>query len=189
MKKAVKGCYGYLAAKRVQSAVWTAILFGISLALFAAGMITTGKKENLLTIVAILGCLPACKSLVNVIMLFRARGASAGVRDAVEPSEGRLIGMYDMYFTSYQKNFAISHMIVEGKVILGYAEDEKCDIRACQEHLQTMLRQGGVKDMTVTISNQLQKYCEQLKNMNRMEPDNSRERDDMVRAILYDISL
>lgn len=189
MKKAVKGCYGYLAAKKVRAAVWTAVLFGISLALFAAGIITTGKKENLLTIVAVLGCLPACKSLVNAIMLFKAKGCSDSARAAIAPLEGRLIGMYDMYFTSYQKNFALSHMIVEGKVILGYTEDEKCDIRACQEHLQTMLKQGGAKDMTITISDKLQKYCEQLQNMNRMEPVNSPKKDDEVRVILYDISL
>ena len=94
-----------------------------------------------------------------------------------------------MYFTSYQNNFALSHMIVEGKVILGYTEDEKCDIRACQEHLQTMLKQGGIKDMTITISDRLQKYCEQLKNLNQIKPDNNPKKDDEVRVLLYDISL
>lgn len=189
LKKAVKGCFGYIAAKRIRVSARTALFFGISIALFAAGVITTGKKENLLTVVAVLGCLPACKSLVNTIMFFRAKGCSEKARDAIEPLEGRLIGMYDMYFTSYQKNFALSHMIVEGKVILGYTEDKKCDCKACAEHLQTMLKQGGVKEMTITISDQLQRYCEQLKNFNQMEPGNSPEKDDEVRVILYDISL
>lgn len=189
MKKAVKGCFGYLAAKRIRATAWTAVLFGISLALFAAGIVTTGKKENLLTIVAVLGCLPACKSLVNTIMLFRAKGCSELAKESIRPLEGRLIGMYDMYFTSYQNNFALSHMIVEGKVILGYTEDEKCDIRACQEHLQTMLKQCGIKDMTITISDRLQKYCEQLKNLNQIKPDNNPKKDDEVRVLLYDISL
>lgn len=189
MKKAVKGCYGYIAAKRIQAAVRTALFFGISLALFAAGYITVGKKENLLTVVAVLGCLPACKSLVNTIMFFRAGSCSEKARNVIEPLEGRLIGMYDMYFTSYQKNFSISHMIVEGKIILGYTEDEKCDKKACQEHLQTMLKQGGAGDMTITVSSELEKYCEQLKNLNQLKPDNSPEKDDEVRVILYDISL
>lgn len=189
MKRAVKGTFGYLHRKKWQALARTAIFFGISLALFAAGVITAGKKENLLTIVAVLGCLPASKSLVNTVMLFRARGCSENARAAIAPLEGRLIGMYDMYFTSYQKNFALSHMIVENHVILGYTEDEKCDSGACAEHLRTMLRQGGVKDMTVTISGQLQKYCEQLRNLNRMEQEGSPEKDDETRVILYDISL
>ncbi len=43
--------------------------------------------------------------------------------------------------------------------------------------------------MTITISDKLQKYCEQLQNMNWMEPVNSPKKDDEVRVILYDISL
>ena len=138
---------------------------------------------------AVLGCLPACKSMVNAIMLFRARGCSDQARDAIRPLEGRLIGMYDMYFTSYQKNFALSHMVVEGKIILGYTESGACDRKACQEHLQTMLRQGGFQDMTITISDQLPKYCEQLKNLNQMSPCDTPEKDDEVRVVSYEISL
>ena len=43
--------------------------------------------------------------------------------------------------------------------------------------------------MTVTISDRLQKYCEQLKNLNQITPDNNPKKDDEVRVILYDISL
>ncbi|MCM1134201.1 MAG: hypothetical protein NC400_01375 [Clostridium sp.] len=189
MKKKVKGSFGYIKYRRYRTAVTTILFFGISLALFAAGYISTGKKENLLTIVAVLGCLPASKSLVNLIMLFRAKGCSEEARAAIAPLEGRLNGMYDMYFTSYQKNFALSHMMIVGNVILGYTEDEKCDIKACVEHLQTMLKQGGVKDMTITVSNQLQKYCEQLWNLNEMEENRKIEKEEEVRGILGDITL
>lgn len=189
MTRAVKGNFGYIKAKRLTVLIRTVIFFAISLALFAAGYITTGKKENLLTIVAVLGCLPACKSMVNTIMVFRANGCSSQARREIEPLEGRLIGMYDMYFTSYQKNFALSHMVVEGNIILGYTEDGKCDLKACQEHLQSMLRQGGFKNMVITISDQLSRYCKQLENLNQMTPDNSPEKDDEVRVVLYDISL
>lgn len=189
MTRAVKGNYGYLKAKRLTVLIKTIIFFAISLALFIAGCITTGKKENLLTIVAVLGCLPACKSMVNTIILFRASGCSRQARAAIYPLEGRLIGMYDMYFTSYQKNFAISHMIVEGNIILGYTESADCDPASCQEHLQNMLKQGGFKNMTVTISNRLSKYCGQLKNLNQMPQSGTPEEDDEVRIVLYDISL
>lgn len=189
MKKAVKGNFRYIEFKRRQVILRTILFFGISLALFAAGYLTTGKKENLLTVVAVLGCLPACKSMVNMIMFFRARGCSENARNEIAPLEGRLIGMYDMYFTSYQKNFDISHMVLEGKVVLGYTESEKCDLKACEEHLQVMLKQGGFKNMTVKISDNLQKYCEQLKNFNQMKQDNDPARDDEARVVLYEVSL
>ena len=66
MKKALKGNYGYIKAKRNRVIIRTIIFFAISLAIFVAGYITTGTRKNLFTIVAVLGCLPACKSLVNI---------------------------------------------------------------------------------------------------------------------------
>ncbi len=189
MKKAVKGNYGYIYAKRNRVMLRTIVFFAISLAIFTIGYVTTETRKNLLTVVAVLGCLPACKSLVNMIMFFRAKGCSQSAMEAIRPLEGHLIGMYDMFFTSYQKNFAISHMVVEDKIILAYTEDEKFDDKACKEHLCTMLKQGGIKDMTITITGDLHKYCEQLKNLNDRNQKNDPVKDDEVRIVLYDISL
>lgn len=189
MKKSIKGNFGYIVSKRRWVIIRTILFFGISLAIFAAGWVTTGTRRNLLTVVAVLGCLPACKSMVNMIMYIRASGCSEKSREILMPLEGRLIGMYDMYFTSYQKNFAISHMVVDGKIILGYTENEKCDLKACEEHLQTMLKQGGFKNMTVKICNDIQAYAKQLNNLNDVKQEMNPQKDDEVRVLLYEISL
>ncbi len=189
MKITGKGSFGYIVAKRRSTLIRTLLYFGISVALFAAGYITTGQKENLLTVVAVLGCLPASKSLVNTIMFFRAGGCSREAKETIEPLEGRLVGMYDMYFTSYQKNFSLSHMVVDGRVILGYTESPQCDREACTEHLQTMLRQGGFKDVTITLTDQISRYCGQLRNLNQKEPSEASGKEDEIRVLLYEISL
>lgn len=150
---------------------------------------TTHTRRNLLTVVAVLGCLPACKSLVNTIMYLRASGCSQMAKEAIAPFEGHLIGMYDMYFTSYQKNFAISHMIVENQVILGYTEDGKCDITSCISHLKTMLKQAGFPEVTVSVTNQIQKYCDQLTKLNEKNQECDPAKDDEIRVALYEISL
>ncbi len=189
MKKAVKGNFGYLKQKRVQVILRTIVFFAISFALFSVGYATTHTKRNLLTIVAILGCLPACKSMVNMIMFLRATGCSMGAYEKIKKAEGHLVGMYDMYFTSYQKNFALSHMVLEDKIILGYTEDPKCDIAKCKEHLETMLKQAGYKEFTITVTDDLSKYCQQLNQLNdRNQPCNP-QKDDEARVALYDISL
>ena len=63
MKKAVKGTYGYIKTKRTFVLLRTILYFIISLALLFAGIISTGSRKNLLTVVAVLGCLPAAKAL------------------------------------------------------------------------------------------------------------------------------
>lgn len=189
MKKAVKGTYGYIRTKRNWVTLRTIVFFSISLAIFIAGYVTTGSRKNLLTVVAVLGCLPACKSLVNLIMFFRAKGCTQKAMETIQPFEGHLIGMYDMFFTSYQNNFAVSHMIVEDKILLAYTEMDKFDHKAFKEHLSAMLKQGGVKDMTITTTGDIEKYCGQLEGLNAMNQEFDPEKDDAVRIILYDISL
>ena len=189
MKKAVKGNFGYIPAKRKQVIIRTVLYFAIALAIFVIGYLVTHTKQNIGTIAAVLGCLPACKSLVNVIIFIRATGCSDEAYQSIKDVEGHLIGMYDMYFTSYKLNFAISHMVVENKIVLALTEDKKCDISACKDHLSTMLKQGGFKDMTITISQDAAAYCKQLSNLNEMNQEFDPTRDDEVRVTLYDISL
>ena len=52
-----------------------------------------------------------------------------------------------------------------------------------------MLKQSGYKDIVVSISDELQKYCEQLRNLNEKEQEGDAQRDDEARVVLYDISL
>ena len=74
--KSIKGQYGYIKKQRNRVIIWTVILFVIAFSLFIAGYVMTKTKKNLLTIVAVLGLLPASKSLVNAIMFWRAKGCS-----------------------------------------------------------------------------------------------------------------
>ena len=76
-KKVTKGSYEYLKNRKVQTVLWTVLLFAVSATLFIAGVVTTGTKKNLLTIVAVLGVLPATRSFVTSFMYCKAKGCSA----------------------------------------------------------------------------------------------------------------
>ena len=66
-----KGTFLYLDTQKKYEIIRTILFYAISAAIFATGYITTGTKKNLLTMVAVLGVLPASKSLVSVIMFMR----------------------------------------------------------------------------------------------------------------------
>ena len=67
--KYTKGDYLYMQQKKKMGILKTICLFSISAALYIAGLVTVGSNKNYLTIVAVLGCLPASRSAVNMIML------------------------------------------------------------------------------------------------------------------------
>lgn len=164
-KRAVKGQYEYIKRQKQMTTLRTLLMFTMSLSIFLFGMWYFGTKKNFCTVIAILGCLPASKSAVNMIMFLKARGCTAQAKAAVQPYIGELTQLYDMYFTSYEKNYQISHMVFGGNVICGYSEDPKCDEKACEKHLDTILKQGGCKKTAVKIYKDLEKYCEGINNL------------------------
>lgn len=190
-KRIIKGDRDYLKKKRTRVIVLTIIYFAAALSVFLIGYITTGSKRNLLTVVAVLGLLPACKSTVNMIMFLRAKGCSQDVANLIEEHSGRLISMFDMYFTSYSKNFSISHMVVENKVIIGLTEDVKFDSKAFNEHIETMLKNAGHNNVTISVTDSVDKYLVMLDNMNsELYPEDEKiKKDDEIRISLYEISL
>lgn len=161
-KKITKGNYGYLKAQRKRQILQTALFFGISFLVFLTGFLTTGTKNNLLTVVAILGCLPACKSLVESIMYCRTGGCSEEAYGRIRAYEKKLPILYDLYLTSYEKNFQVESLSLKGNTICGYAPADKCDKKKGQEHLANMLLQNGHKGMAIKLFPELPKYLEWL---------------------------
>ena len=66
-----KGAYGYLENRKVYTALRTVLFFLFCVGLYLIGCLITGTNRNLLTVVAILLCLPACKSAVNFIIFIK----------------------------------------------------------------------------------------------------------------------
>ena len=187
-KKITKGNYGYIEYQKKASAIRTVLFFALSLAVYGIGIYSTGSNKNLLTIVAVLGCLPSCKSAVNMIMFFKATGCSMSAWEKISCYDDKLTGFYDMYFTSYQKNFAISHMVLKGNVICAYTESKKCDCNEGEKHLEQMLLQDGYKNMTIKIFHDLDKYIDRLGQLEKLEVEESKNKAGMMQ-MFYSISL
>lgn len=165
---AYKGTSGYLRTQKNYEILRTVLYFAISLSLFLAGWVTTGSRENLLTIVAVLGCLPACKSLVEMFMFLRYKGCNEQDAAQIAAHTDGLTGLYDMVFTSYEKNYVIHHMTICGNTLCGYTSDPKFAEQAFYKHIQDILKKDNYREVTVKIFHDLDKYlkrCEQLKDL------------------------
>lgn len=170
----VKGTRNYLNSQKKYEVLRTVLYFAVSLSLFAAGCIQTGSRMNLLTVVAVLGCLPASKSAVNAIMFLRFHSCSTATQDATsEHSEG-LDCLYDCVFTSYKQNFIVAHLAVRGNTICGFSEDRAFDENAFYSHINDILKMDGHKNMTVKIFTSLPKYTERLEQMKELENDTAK---------------
>ena len=100
MKKIQKGKPGYLNYKRKVEILRTVIYFAIVLAIFALGYWQTHTRLNLLTVVAILGCLPASKALVGVIARYPYQSIELSQAKEIAGKSKHLTVCYDLIITS-----------------------------------------------------------------------------------------
>lgn len=186
-----KGEYGYLESEKKYSIGRTIILFLIPLCIYLAGYFYHGRdSKNIITVIAMLGCLPACKSAVNMIMLIKTKGCSGAVRDKLTEISGEVKGYYDFYFTSYEKNYQVSHLLFKNNIICGYTESEKCNCQDGENHIRTMLKADGVKEITIKIFNDFTNYQDALVNLLQKESitDNDVQEEKVI-GLLFNISL
>jgi len=187
--KRKKGTYGYIEAQRKLEILKTVIMFGISISLYVAGYIATKTNKNLLTLAAVLGCLPASKSAVSMIMFLKAKGCSAAMKEVIGKRAEGLPERFDLFLTSYSKNFQISHIVMKGKNLAGITEQENFDEAACNEHLKNMFAQNGFHDITVKIFKDKTKYLERLKSLRESEMEDNAEFDEKLLRLMENLSL
>ena len=167
----VKGTRNYVNTQKKYEVIRTLLYFGISLSRFAAGYIQTGSRGNLLSIVAVLGCLPASKSAVGSIMFFRFQSCPEQAALEIERHSQGLNCLYDMVFTSYKKNYVISHLTVCGNTVCGFSDNSKFEENEFYRHIGDILKMDGHKNVTVKIFTNLSRYTERLEQMKTLETD------------------
>ena len=166
MKKIQKGKPGYLNYKRKVEILRTVIYFVIVLAIFALGYWQTHTRLNLLTVVAILGCLPASKALVGVIARYPYQ--------SIELSQAKEIAGKS------------------GHNIYGYTHYEKVNTDELGKHIKTILAQNQYTGFTVKILNQYTPFLarvEGLENIAVVEQEDTKAREQEIRNLILNISM
>lgn len=181
-----KGTKGYLNSQKKYELARTILYFAITIAIFVAGIVTTKTRLNLLTVVAALGSLPACKSFVEMIMYYRFKSLSEQSAEVIAQHTEGMECLYDLVFTSYDKNYSVGHLTVRAGTLCGYTEREDFDENAFHKHISTILMAENFSDITIKIFKDLNKYASRLEQLKSLQSD---ERDAKISATLKSVSL
>ncbi|MCM1558000.1 MAG: hypothetical protein NC123_00425 [Butyrivibrio sp.] len=168
-----KGTENYLNTQKKYEAARTLLYFGISAALFIAGYLQTKSRLNLLTVAAVLGCLPASKSAVSAIMFLRYKSCDPRHAEKIKEHSGGLAVLFDCVFTSYKKNFKVSHLAVRGNTVCGFSEDADFPENEFYAHINDILKLDGHRETTVKVFVSLPKYLERLEQMQALEEESA----------------
>jgi hypothetical protein len=182
-----KGTRHYLSSQKKYEVLRTFLYFALSLSLFFAGWLVLGTKTNLLTIVAVLGCLPAGRSAVDMVMFLRSAGCPEAAGEAISSRQGGLTGGYDFIFTSYSRNYRIAHLVIQGNAIYGYAEDRQFPEQDFRRHLDGILKANRFPGISVKIFTELERYLIRLEQLPELRAEETNAAG--ILALLKNVSL
>lgn len=148
LEKAVpggKGTYGYLNKNKVSEWKKAAALLAVPAAIFIAAWIINKTRMNIMTVVAIVGCLPGCNQVVRAIVASRYHSMDRELYEETEKARGERLALYENVFTSYENNFYVDCIVISGRDVAGYSSDSEMDTGAAAAHIRTMLKDNSYK--------------------------------------------
>lgn len=182
-----KGTFGHLSKQLKREIVKTILFYALCLIIFITGVIYFGTRNNLMTVVAAVGCLPAGKSTVSVIMYLKAGRCSKLVHDTVSSLVSDEYALYDLYLTGYKQNYQLSCAVVADRHVLALSEDTGISCREGEEHIGSILEKNNIHGFLVKIFTDRDKFTERIKQL--CAPDKEPKTDEEVKHILKNISL
>ncbi len=190
MKRVKKGQLGYIKYRRTFHLIFAIVLFAMAITLYIAGIKTTGDNKNLLTIVAIIGMLPASQSVVTTILGFRAKSCSKELAEKIERKlDSDMISLYDLYFTTYDKNYPINHIVMKNNCVCGIMDKTKHSTGDFEKYIEETFVKNGIKGVSIKIFDHTmeEKYLNRIQELQKLENVKCEMQEDVVR-LFCDIS-
>lgn len=189
--KAIKGNPEYIAKRKRYVLIKTVLEFAVVAALLILGIVETGTRSNLLTVVAVLGCLPASKAMVELIMLFPHQSISKEKVAEICSCTAFLTMSYDLIITSSKKIMPIESIAISGNTICGLAAGTKIDIAYTEQYLKEMLNENQLSKVSVKIFKGYDAYLARIKEMNTHAGQEERRKnlEEKIQKVLLNISL
>ena len=142
---------------------------------------------NLLTVVAVVGCLPAAKMLVEYITMAPYQSIASDKCKEIEEKAPLLTRVYDLVITSPEKVMPVDAIVISGHTVIGYASNTKTDEVTCARYLKDMLNANHHEKMTVKIFHDYKAFLSRVEGMNNIvevgHTENGRE-DRAVRKLI-----
>lgn len=166
MKRIAKGNFGYTSSHRKMQILKFFMYVCAALCVFLLGVLTTKTTENLLSVVAIVGVLPCTKELIGVVMSFRRKPMDKKIHEEISAKAGDLEQIYELLFTTSETSYGVEAVIIEGKDVICYTVDPKCDTKKLENHLYKMLNANDYKE-NVKVFKEYKKFLDRVGDLSR----------------------
>ena len=190
--KIQKGDAGYIRSQKKKTGLIVILFVLLVGAILTAGWMHFHTRLNVLTVLAVLLCLPGCKYLVRLVMLLPHRSLDESMELEVSGCTENLAAAYELIITSEKKAMPVEAIVISNHTICGYAQNKKVDTDYLARHIKAILRQNKIEKVTVKIFHDYVAFLSRAEGMNNIAAVEKREPgewEEDVRQILLAISL
>ncbi len=140
-----------------------AVMLAIPIGIFITGYMRTGTRKNFLTLIAILGVLPAARFAVNFIMIMMQKDVSSDIVRQTEHLAGKLVHGYELIFTLSEGQMPCDAVVIGNKSIVGFAPRGKQDlVPIFEKHIGKAMAAGGHRGMKAKIFRDEKQYLKRI---------------------------
>ena len=166
MKKTAKGQVGYVRYEKIKRFLITFIMFAIPIGIYISAWKITGTNRNIMTIVAILGIIPAARFAVSFIMIWLQRDADPAAVAATEKYAGELVHGYELTVTAYEGSMPLDALVICGNEVVCCSVHGKTDqFSLMEKHITRILNSNGYFGTNVRIFSDVRKYEDRIKQL------------------------
>lgn len=159
-----KGDFGYIRKQKRVRLLRTLACFLLPLAIFCVGYaLNRGDRYNIYTVIALVGCIPACMSLVGMIMMWMQKPMSRELYREIRSHAGDLLMSYEMYMTTREISIFVDAAAICGGYVAAYTDRpaKRKDLDFMEKHIEKTLRANKYR-MSVKIFDQKKAFLERL---------------------------
>ena len=183
--KRKKGDAGYLRTQKRKVLCKTILEFGIVVSLLILGITQTGDRLNVLTIIAVLGCLPASKTLVELIMLLPHNSISEEKANEIAEHAQHMTTVFDTVFTSEKNIMPVESFVIVNHTVCGYSSSTKIHVSNTEQHIKQYLSSNHYSNVSVKLYQDYTAFLARVSEMAKMDADDSTG----IKNVLLNISL
>ena len=187
-----KGEPGYITRHKKAVIIKATFEFAIVIALLLLGWFQTHTRLNVLTIVAVLGCLPASKGLVEVIMILPHKSIDPTLVLKVQDVSPSLCVAYDMVMTSEKHIMPIDCVVISDNTVCGFSSSKKIDLSFAQKHIKQYLYANQYTDVSVKVFGDEIAFLKRVKEMNQhaeQREEKNNQKEEGIRRVVLNISI
>lgn len=166
--KIEKGNAGYISGRKKTLGLQTAAVFALAVIVFVVGLVLMSGVLNLLTIAALLVCVPGVRLLRQFLEVFPYHTIEENEYQEIEEKGYLLTTAYDLVLKTKKHTMPLSAVVISNHTVFGYAPDKKADPELTAAYLKKMLTKTRMQPSTVKVFSEYVPFLSRVEGLNNM---------------------